>query len=197
MRDMRTKAPPLLPIFRSELQGRLLALLYADPSRGWTISELAAALSVHVATVQREVERLEEAGILKSDRVGRARVVRPDLRSPYADDLSSLVTKAFGPRQILAGLLGGVAGIEEAYVFGSWADRYEGVRGPVPGDVDVLVVGDPDLDAIDAAAQEAEARLGREVSITIRSRDAWRRARDGFVRSVRAGNLVPIELRDR
>ena len=57
MRDMRTKAPPLLPIFRSELQGRLLALLYADPSRGWTISELAAALSVHVATVQREVER--------------------------------------------------------------------------------------------------------------------------------------------
>src|SRR5437016_501776 len=41
VRDMRTSAPPLLPIFRSELQGRLLALLYAGPDRGHTISDLA------------------------------------------------------------------------------------------------------------------------------------------------------------
>jgi predicted nucleotidyltransferase len=29
----------------------------------------------------------------------------------------------------------------ELAVFGSWAARYRGERGPVPGDVDLLVVG--------------------------------------------------------
>ncbi len=191
---MRTKAPPLLPIFRSELQGRLLALLYADPDRGWTISDLADALSVHVATVQREASRLEEAGILRSHRVGKSRVLGPNLGSPYADDLSSLVVRAFGPAHVLSPLLSAVPGVEEAYLFGSWADRYVGERGPVPGDIDVLVVGDPDVEAVDGAAMEAQAQLGREVNVTIRARDAWARGRDGFLRTLRAGNLVRIDL---
>src|SRR5436190_21742206 len=160
MRDMRTKAPPLLPIFRSDLQGRLLALLYSDPDRRRTISELAKALSAHVATVQREVTRLEEAGIVESERVGKSRVVHPNLRSPYTEDLGSLVIKAFGPPRVLGPLLARIPGVEEAYVFGSWADRYAGVRGPVPADVDVRVIGRPDVEPLDGAAREAEAQLG-------------------------------------
>src|SRR2546430_3266790 len=133
---MRTKAPPLLPIFRSELQGRLLALLCSDPDRAWTISDLAGALSAHVATVQREASRLEGAGILESQRVGKSRMLRPNLRSPYAVDLGSLVIKAFGPGHVLAPLLSEVRGVDEAFLFGSWADRYEGRVGSAPGDVD-------------------------------------------------------------
>jgi len=173
-----------------------LALLYADPDRGHTISELSNALSAHVATVQREVARLEEAGILESARVGKSRVVRPNLRSPYAEDLGSLVIKAFGPARVLGPLLSKIPGVEEAFVFGSWADRHAGVRGPAPA-VDVLVIGRPDAEALDGVALRAEAQLGREVNITIRSREAWRRKADGFLQSVRAGNLIPIELEAR
>ncbi len=194
---MRTTAPPLLPIFRSELQGRLLALLFSQPNRGHSITALARRLSSHIATVQREVERLEEAGILASERVGKTRLVRPNLASPYAEDLSSIVIKAFGPVHVLGALLSAIAGVEQAYLFGSWADRYEGVRGPVPADVDVLVIGKPDRDAIDQVALEAQERVGREVNITIRSHRAWQRSDDGFLQSVRTGNLVPIELKSR
>jgi DNA-binding transcriptional ArsR family regulator len=194
---MRTKAPPLLPIFRSELQGRLLALLYSDPDRGWTISDLARALSAHVATVQREASRLERAGIVDSQRVGKSRVIRPNLGSPFADDLSSLVIRAFGPGHVLASLLSDVQGVDEAFLFGSWAERYEGGAGPAPGDIDVLVIGDPDVEALDETALRAQERLGREVNITIRSNDAWAHGRDGFVRTIRAGHLVPIDLGSR
>ena len=34
--------------------------------------------------------------------------------------------------------------MEEAYIFGSWARRYEGELGPPPADIDVLIVGDAD-----------------------------------------------------
>lgn len=194
---MRTTAPPLLPIFRSELQGRLLALLYSQRDRGRSITALARAMSSHVATVQREVERLEEAGIVATERVGKTRLVRPNLASPYAEDLSSLVMKAFGPVRVLGTLLSAIPGIERAYVFGSWADRYVGVRGPVPADVDVVVIGKPDRDAVDHVALEAQEQVGREVNITIRSHKAWQRSDDGFLQSVRTGNLVPIELEGR
>jgi len=32
---MRTSIPPLLPLFRSEMQVRLLALVLLQPERGW------------------------------------------------------------------------------------------------------------------------------------------------------------------
>jgi predicted nucleotidyltransferase len=193
---MRTSAPLLLPIFRSELQGRLLALLYARSDRGQSITALAARLGSHVATVQREVARLEESGILTSERVGHTRLVRPDLSSPYAEDLSSLVIKAFGPAHVLGPLLAGIPGVEHAYLFGSWASRYRGASGPAPADIDVLVIGKPDRDAVDRVALEVQQQVGREVNITIRSREAWERGDDGFLQSVRAGDLVPIELDD-
>jgi predicted nucleotidyltransferase len=191
---MRTSAPLLLPIFRSELQGRLLALLYAQPDVGQSITALAGKLGSHVATVQREVARLEEAGILASERIGQTRIVRPNLTSPYADDLSSLVIKAFGPAHVLGALLSGVAGVERAYLFGSWASRYRGLGGPAPADIDVLVVGKPDRDAVDRLGLVAQEQLGREVNISIRSLETWERSDDGFLQSVRAGDLVPIDL---
>ena len=36
-----------------------------------------------------------------------------------------------------------------------------------PADLDVLVIGDPSRDELDAAAQRAEGRLAREVNVTI------------------------------
>jgi predicted nucleotidyltransferase len=181
-------------VFRSRLQGQLLALLYLQPDRGYSLTELARRLSAHVATVQREAERLEEAGILVSERVGRTRLVRPNLRSPYAEGLSSIVMVAFGPVRVLGSLLSAVPGVERAYVFGSWADRYEGLPGPAPADIDVLVIGAPERDVVDQIAVTAQEQVGREVNITIRSHDAWQGDDDGFLQSVRAGNLVPIEL---
>jgi DNA-binding Lrp family transcriptional regulator len=191
---MRTSAPPLLPLFRSQLQGRLLAALFTEPGRGRSISELAERLEAHVATVHREVDRLEQAGIIESDRVGRTRVVRASADSPFEPELSSLVLKTFGPVPVLASLLTGVTGIEAAYVFGSWAERYQGLRGVAPRDVDVLVIGRPDRDELYEVAAEAERMIGTSVDVVIRSPEAWTQAEDILVRSVRSGPSVQLDL---
>lgn len=41
---MRSEAPPLLPIFRSRHQAELLALLYLQPEREFSLTELAGRL---------------------------------------------------------------------------------------------------------------------------------------------------------
>jgi predicted nucleotidyltransferase len=189
---MRTRHPPLLPIFRSRLQGDLLAAVLLVPHEDSSISDLAKRIGADVATVQREVDRLERAGIFSTRRVGRARLVSADTHSPLHRPLTQLVLIAFGPAHVLSRQLRGVEGIEEAYIFGSWAERYEGIEGPTPGDLDVLVIGSPDRDQLYEATLRAEKRLQHRVDVIVRSRNAWQKSDDGFLRQVRSLPLIPL-----
>jgi len=189
---MRTSAPALLPIFRSDVQARLLALVFVRPEEPQAVSDLARRLGAHVATVQREVDRLEGAGILETSRIGRSRLVRPG-STPYLPELEVLIIKVFGPGRILASALRGIEGIEEAYLFGSWAERFEGRPGPPPRDIDLLLIGRPDRERVYAAATDAERVLGLPVDVLIRSPQAWAGGVDPFVRTVRSGPLVRLD----
>jgi len=183
--------PPLLPLLRSRLQADLLTLVLLNPGKEWTLSELASRIQSTVSSAQREVVRAERAGVITSRRVGNARLVTA-ARSPLTGPLTELLLRSFGPRQVLAEELAGVAGIEDAYIFGSWAARYAGQQGRPPADIDVLVIGAPDRDSLDEAAQRASGRLDREVNVTIRSAQWWRAGDDGFHAEVNRRPLVPV-----
>lgn len=155
---------------------------------------LAERTGGSVPAVQREVSRLERAGVLRSRRVGGTRLVSAAPDSPYEPELSGLVRKVFGPAAIIGELLDGLPGVEAAFIYGSWAERYQGTEGPPPTDIDVLVVGGADRDEIDRVARDAGHRLGRPVDILLRSRERWAHGDDGFAQTVRAGPLVPVPL---
>lgn len=189
---MRTPAPPLLPIFRSRLQGELLAAILLNPEREESLTGLARRLGADVGTVQREVSRLERAGILRTHRVGQTRLVGANTESRVFRPLSELVLRAFGPVQVLAEEFGDIQGVDEVFLFGSWAARYAGEEGPAPADLDVLIVGRPSRDAVYEAALRAERRLGREVNTTVRSKASWEAGKDGFVKELRRSPLVRV-----
>lgn len=170
---MRSDAPPLLPILRSRTQGELLALLLLEPERDWTLSELARTLESPLTSVQAEVARLENAGLLTSRKIGRARLVRPEPGNPLLTPLTQLISLTFGPRPVITAEFA-LPNVDHVVIFGSWAARLAGEAGGPPGDIDVLVVGDNvDRDAVYGAADRAEARLGRPVNPVLRSGAAW------------------------
>lgn len=141
--------------------------------RAETLAELARALGADPATIQREVTRLERAGIFRTHRVGRSRVVEPDRDSLFHAELSALLAKAFGPPALLEAALAAVPGIEQAFIFGSWARRFHGEPGPLPRDVDLLVVGDVDPAAVYGAVRPVEAELGVEINPIVLSDAEW------------------------
>lgn len=101
---------------------------------------------------------------------------------------------AFGPAVVLGKALAGIAGIERAYLFGSWAARHLGEPGPAPADVDVLVVGTPDRNDVYRAANAASDVLHREVNPTIVSPERWNAAEEGFIREVRSAPLIALDF---
>lgn len=191
---MRTEPPLLLPLFRSDGQGRLLARIYLEPDRPAPIAQLARELGLDAGGITREADRLEVAGIVRSERIGRSRILRPNRDSPIFGELHGLLLKTLGPVTVLAPELAKVEGIERAYLYGSWAARYQGELGPDPADVDVLVVGTPARRSLAQATRKLTEQLGREVNATIVSSERWEKGSDGFIRQVRKGPLVEVAL---
>lgn len=187
---MRSKAPPLLPIFRSRHQAELLTVLLLHPDREYSLTELAALLSIPLTTAQREVGRLVQSGLITERRGGRNRLLRANERGRYTRPLTELLTLAFGPQVVVGEEFTSVAGLEAVAIYGSWAARHHGQAGPVPNDVDVLVIGKPHRGELYAAADRAEQRLSLPVHPTVCSRARWANADDGFVRQVKSGPLV-------
>src|ERR1019366_9845205 len=169
---MRSEAPALMPIFRSQHQAALLAWLLLHPEDEYTLTELAKRLDVPLTTLQREAQRLVGAGILQDRTLGRARLLRANLSNRAAAPLTQLLQVAFGPETVI-GEEFDLTNAEQVLICGSWADRYHGTPGPPPNDVDVLVVGSLDRADVYDAADRAQARLGMQVNPVIRTPEQW------------------------
>jgi predicted nucleotidyltransferase len=143
-----------------------------------------------------ETDRLVTAGLVHEARRGQSRLIRARADGPVSGPLTDLLAVTYGPLPVLSDLLSGVAGVEQAYIYGSWAARYLGEPGPVPHDVDVLVIGSADGDGLYEIAREAEGRLAREVNISAVSPQYWEAPNpaDSFMRHVRERPLVRLEL---
>lgn len=190
---MRPPPPALLPVFRSRLTGDLLALMMADPDRKWTAEELSSRTGAAYPTVTRELRRLYEARVVLHEAVGRSKLWRANDRNPHFQPLATLAVSSFGPPQVLAEQLADVPGIDEVFLFGSWAARAAGEPGPTPGDIDVLVLGSASRRDVNSAMRRAEERLGREVNAVVRTRDDWESADDGFARQVKSSPLFAVD----
>ncbi len=121
--------------------------------------------------------------------------MRANTASPYYAGLAEVLTRAFGVPAILAEALQAIDGIAAAYIYGSWAARHEGRTGQRPiGDIDVLILGEPDRDRLYAVLSDAEERLGRPVQATIRGAD-WLDAGSGaFHDTVTSRPLLRVPL---
>lgn len=189
---MRSAAPPLLPLFRSRLQGDLLALFFADPDREWSLHELSDRTRSPYQTVVNEVRRLCEAELLNHRQIGRNKMFNANESSPHFTPLTQVVLMSFGPPVVIEEEFAGIEGIDQLFIYGSWAARHHGIPGGAPQDGDVLVVGTASRDDLYEAAVRAEQRLGREVNLTLRSPSQWASPDDGFSRQVKESPIIQI-----
>lgn len=191
---MKLRPPTLAPLLRTNLQGDLLAALFLHPGREYTLTELARHLRAGLSTVHTEVDRLAEGELVEERRLGRARLLRANQAHPLAPSLTELLTLTYGPPAVLPGIIGKLSGVEEAFLYGSWAARRLGEAGPFPEDVDVLVVGDVPRRAVGRAQAEATAALHRDVNLAVLAPHEWAEPTSGFARTVHAGALLKLEL---
>jgi hypothetical protein len=191
---VKSRVPVLTPLLRSDAQGELLALLFLQPDREYSLTQIAHRVGVSLSTVHAEVARLIAAGLLLERRVGQARLVRAQADHVLFRPLSELLELTYGPFVVLPDVLADAPGVRDAFIYGSWAARRLGEPGAAPRDLDVVVIGDVTRVVLGLAADEATRRLHREVNITRVSPEVWDRGEDLFVKTLRSRPLVSIPL---
>ena len=190
IQNMRTEAPLLAPIFRSDGQARLLsAILLGDDEL--SLTELASHAGLAYPTAHREAARLLDAGILTERHAGRTRLLKANLESPLVAPLREILLVATGPLVLLTRELASIDGIESAFLYGSFASRMTGIEGPAPNDIDLMVVGSPDPELVYQACDRVEEAVHRPVNATILTR-AEAAEDSGFLQHVRTSPIVPI-----
>ncbi|HEY5398565.1 MAG TPA: hypothetical protein VIL16_24580 [Trebonia sp.] len=186
----------LLPLLPSRANGTLLALLYLHPERDYSLAEAGRLIAASPKVMHTEADRLVTAGLVRETRRGRARLLRAETAGPVSRPLTDLLAITYGPLPVLTHLLSEVGGVDQAYIYGSWAARYLGTPGSIPQDVDVLTVGTASDDDLYEAARRAEQRLGGEVNVSGISSLYWDAPdpADSFMRHIRERPLVKLEL---
>ncbi len=179
---MQTSAPAILPLFRSEMQLRLLSLLLLQPERSWALQELARALEAPASSVHRELVRAESAGIIRRDATARPHRFQAATDDPFNEPLVDLLRRSVGVEEQLRDALDR-PGVLVAAIYGSWAS---GKRRP-DSDIDVIVIGDADLRELRRRVRPIGKKAGRTVDLTVVSVEEFQRllAEDSsFVRRV-------------
>ena len=182
--------PSLLPLFRSQMQMRLLALLLLQPDRKWTLQEIAHSLSAPPSSVHRELARAESASLILRDATARPHRFSAATDSPLHEPLATLLERTVGIEVQLRDALERPE-VQAAVIHGSWAN---GPRRP-DSDIDVLVVGDADLRDLRRVVRPIGKTAGRTIDLTVLTVDEFRNLRaDGssFVRRVLESQSTPL-----
>jgi len=151
----------------TKVQQRVLGVLYGNPGRSFYANEVIGLAGTGTGAVQRELARLERAGLVTVKRVGNQKHYQANAAAPVFKELRGLVLKTSGLADELRAALSSLTDqITAAFVYGSVARGQDTAE----SDIDLMVVSDS-LSYADlfAKLEESTNRLGRPVNPTVYS----------------------------
>jgi len=179
-----------LPSLFGKTRQALLALLYARADQEYLQESLIQLAGLGRGTVQRELEFLARAGVVRRTVRGRQVYFQANPDCPIYTELRGLVVKTIGVADALRMALAPLAGrIRAAFIYGSVAKGTERRA----SDVDVMVVGDVSFAEASEALAQAQAAIGREINPSVYGQADFRAklaAKQHFLRSVQKGEKM-------
>lgn len=166
----------------SGVQQRILGAIFGNPEKSFYRNELMRLTSSGKGALQRELDRLEQAGLVTVRAVGNQKHYQANRDAPIFEELRGIVVKTFGVADVLRQALEPLRKrIDAAFIFGSIAKASD----TAGSDIDVFVVADAlDYQDLIKACLPAENAVGRKVNPTIQSRAELarkRKERNSFV----------------
>ena len=161
----------------SEVQLKVLALLFGQPNRKFQMSEIISLANSGVGAVHRIITRLVKSGLVNEDIIGRTKFYHANAESPVFQELYGIVIKTVAltiPLQ--SALTPYMNTIYSAFVYGSIARGTDNAS----SDIDIMIIG-KELRYTDIlnAFQPVENNIKRTISVKIFSRKEWKSKVEG------------------
>lgn len=174
-------------------QQKVLGLLFGQPARSFFVTQIMELAKSGRGAVQRELHRLEAAGLVSVQMRGNQKHYQANRESPLFEELRGIVRKTVGLVDPLRAAVESLPGtVRFGLVYGSVAKRAD----TSASDVDILIVADKlTLEDVYTALSPAEELLDRKINPTLYTNEEFsrRRARGNpFLKRVLEGPLIVL-----
>ncbi len=176
----------LKSLFSSSIRADLLSLLLNSPDEQFYIREIAKLLRKNPSGIKRELDKLEEMGIVTSEKIVNLKYFQANQESPLFSELKNLITKSLGLPGALKAVLR-ASGAKAAFLYGPYAE------GQNESPVDMFVIG-----ASPTLARELknlEKRFDQKIECTVIDEEEYRLKKkkgDANLKKILSGKRITL-----
>lgn len=182
----------LADFITSKVRIKMLELFFDNPNELYHVRGIVREINEEINSVRRELQRFEDAGILKREKRGNRVYYWPKSEYLMYGDLLSMISKTTGlGAQIVENKtkLGNPSFVMFSGRFTRHKERKK------EDEVDILVVGSVELKELSTFIRVEESKRGHEINYTVMTRkefDFRKKRRDPFLLGILAGSRVMI-----
>jgi predicted nucleotidyltransferase len=178
----------MLKLLFQSSRADILYLLVLDKFKG-SIRAIAKSTGYSPMQTRNELLNLEKAGVVRSEEIGRSKIYSSDEKCPFIDELAALLTKTAGFELQIKQAIADILGIETAFIYGSYANG----KFHAKSDIDLFIIGEPDMKRLNSAIFSVQRRIGREINMATYSRKEFeKRKMHGFIKNVLSNKRIMI-----
>lgn len=179
-------------IITSKVRIKILELFYSNTHEMFHVRGIVREIGEEINAVRRELQKMEDVGILKKEQRGNR--VYYFIRSDYPlyGDLLSMVSKSKGLGNNLILSKSKIGKISYIMFSGRFA---RGKKRKKEDEVEILVVGEINLQELASIIRTYESKLGRDINYTVMSQeelDYRKKRRDPFLLGILTQSRIMI-----
>lgn len=172
--------------------GEIIKLFFKNPDKEYYFREIAKNLNKEPSHYQKYLDNLVEDNILLDERRGNMRFFRLNKEHPLYKEIKSIVSKTIGLENELKELVDKLDSVDCAFIFGSMAKGTENSN----SDVDLMLIGDINQDALTTAISSVEGKIAREINYHIYSNQEIVRKikeKDSFISNIFLSPIIKLK----
>ncbi len=176
-------------LLSSKTRVDLLRLFFTNPDKHFYVRQISRELRRDISGIKRELDNLEKAALLTSEKVGHLRYYQVNKTSAVYSEMKSIISKTVGVQAAITEALSRLSGVRQAWLYAANSHPPGEGSGPIL----LLVVGRVDLTELNEAITGLERHLGREINYTVFDEGEFQRRRsedDAFVSEVLGGRQI-------
>lgn len=175
----------------SKVRVKMLSLFFEKPSEMFYVREITRLIKEEINAVRRELDRLLESGLLKSEQRANRLYYQLNKKYLYFQELQRIIIKTAGLGKKIRTLRRKLGELDYVVFTGAFINQEKANR----DDLDVLVVGAVVLPELEALIKGEEKIFGREINYSVIEKEEFefRKARrDPFIMEVMYGVRVMV-----
>jgi predicted nucleotidyltransferase len=156
-------------LFISKVRVKILKQFLLNTGESYHIRALVRLLNEEINAVRRELKNLEAFGLLKSARQANKIVYTLNTNSPFLYELRSMILKDSEELKLMAKVLGAIKNVDFVIITQAYMEKnYDNEN-----DVDILIIGSPDINKLTKEMNGVEKELGRELRMAVLTKEDY------------------------